>query len=185
LEPPLLFVPLLPADNISTVGNSRDAFTLAIDGKRRHIETFIAGLRPLSLLITFLYWVMSSLFRIDGTPGVIFSFGLISWSFTSDIDFHDDIFCRKVFTCLWKRREHQTCIHGREGSKYLDLRELELEFEQRTRILIRQEYDRLASEVDEVYRVYLTHKERGGVVVIGQPGIGRFAFCFRRKSFDK
>jgi hypothetical protein len=100
------------------------------------------------------------------------------------IDFHGDLFCRKVFNCLWNKREHQTCIRKSDGFKYLDLRELELEFDQRTQLLIRQEYSRLANKLEEVYQVYLTHKEPGGVAVTGQAGIGKLAPCFQRKTFN-
>jgi len=99
--------------------------------------------------------------------------------FTSNIHFHDDDFCRKVFRSLWRRREDQTCIHERDGFKYLDLRKLELKFGERTQLLIRKEYIRLASEAEEVYEKYLNSPSElrpGGIVVTGQPGIGKTLF---------
>jgi len=99
-------------------------------------------------------------------------------SFTSDLDFHADHFCRRVFDRLWRRRQHQTCIHSRDGFKYLDLRKLELQFEERTQLLIREEYIRLASKAEEVYETYLENRppRPRGIVVTGQSGIGKTCF---------
>jgi hypothetical protein len=78
---------------------------------------------------------MDSRHDIDEPAGAISSFGLVSVSFTSGIDFNGDRFCHKVFDCLWNEREHQTCIQFAKIkilNKYLDLRELELKFGEST-----------------------------------------------------
>ena len=130
---------------------------------------------------------MDSRYDIHEPAGVISSFGRVSESLTSDIDFRSDRFCQKVFDSLWSKREHQTCIHERDGFMYLDLRKLELKFGESTQILIRQEYIRLASKVKEVHEKYLNIPRCArprGVVVTGQPGIGKFPPCFQPNSFN-
>ena len=130
---------------------------------------------------------MDSRYDIDEPAGAISSFSRVSGSLTSDIDFRGDRFCQKVFDCLWNKRENQTCILKHDGFKYLDLRKLELEFGDSTQFLIRQEYIRLENEVKEVYEKYLNIPRSArprGVVVTGQPGIGKFPPCFQPNSFN-
>src|SRR5277367_1372441 len=77
---------------------------------------------------------MDSRYDIDEPAGVISSLGLVLVSFTSEIGFHDDRFCHKVFDRLWRKREHQTCIQESDSFKHLDLRKLELKFGESTQL---------------------------------------------------
>ena len=130
---------------------------------------------------------MDSRYDIDEPAGVISSLGLVLVSFTSEIGFHDDRFCHKVFDRLWRKREHQTCIQESDSFKHLDLRKLELKFGESTQILIRQEYIRLGSELKRLHEKYLNIPRcvrPCGIVVTGQPGIGKLAPCVQSKSFN-
>jgi hypothetical protein len=117
-------------------------------------------------------------------PWALFQAG----SLTSDIDFRGDRFCQTVFDSLWRKRENQTCIIQRDGFKYVDLRILKLKFGMSTQFLVRPEYERLEGEVIKVYEEkYLNESlfvRPRGVVVTGQPGIGKSAPYFQCKSFS-
>jgi hypothetical protein len=71
-----------------TIDDIKDALTHTIGGKLRRTGTFIIGLRPLSLLVTFLYWIIFSplraqfFHRINEPEGVISSLGLVSGRIT-------------------------------------------------------------------------------------------------------